>query len=399
MKTAIITALLMAGRSATAQNPEPATTLQPINLHHTDSSAQVPFQATFFYPMGTNGVTAPSYENNFSFNILYGINGGVKGTEIGGLVNVNKGNVDGVQIGGIANVNSGYSNGTVIGGIANVIGDSSKGVLIAGISNVVGDSASGIHVAGISNTINGNFEGGQVAGIANLNNGTSKGFQLAGIANISNGNSEGLQLSGIANVVHGEMKGAQLGLINFASAADGVQIGLINFAGDGENVVPVGLISFVKNGYRSFEFSATESVYGNAALKMGVEKFYTIFRFGLASYKAESILSYGMGFGSLVKLNEKNRLGIDISCNNIRAGFGWNWEVDLLSKIDFTWNHFFGRHFSLFAGPSFNVYVSQHLIEGKYGSISVPYTLYSNDWSNGNVSMWIGANAGIAVRF
>lgn len=403
MKKNLITLLIVATTlNAVAQKDTVVVIHEFPNLKlksNSDSSKQMPAQFTFFYPLGTNGIQAPKVENNFSLNALYGINGGVDGVEIGGLVNINQGDVNGVQVGGIANITNGSTNGSVISGIANVVTDSAKGILIAGISNVVGDSSAGFHIAGISNTVNGTFEGGQISGIANLNNGAVNGFQIAGISNVINGNFNGFQLSGIANIVHGEMNGAQVGFINYSKRINGVQLGFLNVTGESENVIPIGFLSIVKNGYHAFEFSSNESIYGNVALKLGTEKFYNSFRFGIGSHKGHSFLSHGYGIGTLISFNEKNHLGLDLSANTIVTNFWNNWGVDLLNRFEFTYQRFFGKHLTVFGGPALNVYVTQNMIDGEYGSINVPYTLYTENWSNGNVSMWIGFQAGAALRF
>lgn len=403
MKTIITTILISAFGSyvpaqkdtTLSQNGFPKISLKT----EKDTTGQMPAQFSFFYPVGSNGIQAPQIENNFSLNALYGVNGGVEGAEIGGLVNVNRGNVNGIQVGGIANITSGYSNGTVIGGIANIVTDSTKGILIAGISNVIGDSSAGFQVAGISNTVNGRFDGGQIAGIGNMNNGRVDGFQVAGISNVTNGNVNGMQLSGITNIVHGETTGAQIGFINFSNHLNGIQLGFLNIAGESENAIPIGFLSFVKNGYRALEFSASETIYGNVALKLGVEKFYNSFRFGIGSGKADSFLSYGYGIGTLVSFNEKNKLALDLSDNHIISDLSNNWELDLLNRFELTYQRFIGKHLTVFGGPAFNVYVTQVQVDGEYGSVHVPYTLYSEDWNDGNVSMWVGFHAGLALRF
>ncbi len=364
-----------------------------------DSCEIMPVQFTFFYPIGSNGIQAPQIENNFSLNALYGLNGGVNGAEIGGLVNINQGNVNGFQAGGIANLTKGAANGIVLAGIANVVTDSSKGILVAGISNVVGDSAAGFQIAGISNTVNGTFDGGQVAGIVNVNNGAVNGFQIGGISNVTNGDFNGFQLSGIANLSHGKTRGAQVGFINYARCMNGLQLGFLNIAGESDNAIPIGFLSIVKNGYHALEISAGESIYGNIALKLGTEKFYNSFRFGLGAYKGDSFLSYGYGIGTLISFNEKNKLALDISATTIVDNFWNNWDLDLLHRIELSYQRNFGDYFTVFGGPALNVYVTQAFNNGEYGSVNVPYTLYTEDWSSGNVSMWIGFHAGAAFRF
>lgn len=363
-----------------------------------DSSEKSPVQVSFIYPLGTNGIQSPQVSNNFSFNVLYGVNGGVNGCEIGGLVNVNTAEVNGIQVGGIANITAGASTGTVIGGIANIVKDSTQGIFIAGISNVIGDSSSGFELAGISNTVNGNFNGGQVAGIANYTHGGVNGFQLSGIANFINGDLNGAQLSGIINTVNGNVNGTQIGLINYADTVKGTQIGLINFAKSGETALAIGLISLVHNGYHALEFSTNESVYGQLALKLGVPQFYSSFRFGITQNNDEGILTYGYGIGSLISLNEKNKIGFDLSSNQTVTNFS-NYDLDLLNRFEITYRRFVGKHFEFFAGPSLNVYVTQNWNENNYGSLHIPYTLYDENWSSGRVAVWVGLQAGFALRF
>lgn len=363
-----------------------------------DSSNTSPVQVSFIYPMGTNGIHSPQVANNFSFNTLYGVNGGVNGCEIGGLVNVNTADVNGIQVGGIANITAGASKGTVIGGIANIVKDSTQGVFIAGISNVVGESSSGFEIGGISNSVNGNFDGGQVAGIANYTHGCVDGFQLSGIANFSHGDLNGAQISGIVNTVNGNVTGTQIGLINYADTVKGTQIGLINVAKSGENSLAIGLISLVHNGYHALEFSTNESIYGQLALKLGVPQFYSSFRFGITQNNDEGILTYGYGIGSMISLNEKNKIGFDLSTNQTITNL-FTYDLDLLNRFEITYRRFIAKHFELFAGPALNIYVSQTEVENNYGVLRIPYTLYDENWSDGRVAIWVGLQAGCALRF
>lgn len=363
-----------------------------------DSSDTSPVQVSFIYPLSTNGVQAPQISNNFSFNVLYGVNGGVNGCEIGGLVNVNTSDVNGIQVGGLGNITAGASTGTVIGGIANIVKDSTHGIFVAGISNVAGDTSAGFEIAGISNSVNGSFVGGQVAGISNFTNGSVNGFQFSGIANLSNGNLNGAQISGIVNAVHGNLNGTQIGLINYADTVKGTQIGLINLAKSGEDAVTIGLLSLVHNGYHSLEFSTNESIYGQMALKLGVPQFYSSFRFGITKNNDQGILTYGYGIGSMISLNEKNKIAFDLNSNQLITNF-FDYDLDLLNRFEITYRRFIGKHFELFAGPALNVYVTQLWQENNYGSLHIPYSLYDENWSSGRVAIWAGMQAGFAIRF
>ena len=365
-----------------------------------DTLKQRPGQVSFFYPLGTNGLNSAEYSNNVSLNILWGINGGLNGLEFGGLVNTNLGNVTGAQFAGIANINAGTTNGIIFGGITNIIKDSSNTVCFAGISNVLGKSTTGIQFAGISNTVNGSVTGAQFAGISNTTNGDVNGMQAAGISNINNGDFLGLQIAGISNVTTGKLNGAQIGLINTARTINGCQFGLINVAENFEKGVPIGLISFVKDGYHAIELSANEAIYANLSLKLGVEKFYTSFKGGYTSGASDQYFTYGMGVGSMFPVTEKTRVGLELSSNHIVEST-FSPRLNLLNRADFTFRYRLGEYLEFSAGPSFNVYVSEHLVDSPNSVLDVPYAVYEEDWWNGegSTSMWIGGNVGVSVLF
>lgn len=370
------------------------------NAQEADSVQTRPGQVSFFYPLGTNGVDAPKYSNNVSFNLLYGINGGLNGVEFGGLVNTNLGSVTGAQFAGIANINMKETNGIICGGIANVIKDSSNSVCFAGISNVIGKSAVGLHFAGISNTVNGKFLGAQFGGIANTVNGSITGAQFAGISNMNNGDFIGLQMAGISNVTNGNFTGAQIGLINTARTVTGFQFGLINVAEKFEKGAPLGLISFVKEGYHAIEVAGGESIYGNINFKLGVDRLYTIYKVGFASSNSDNYLTYGLGLGSMMSLTEKAKISLDISANHIVQPNTLP-RIDLLARADVAFRYHLNDHIGFFGGPSFNVYISEHEIDSENTALNVPYTLFEENWWNneGSTSIWIGANAGVSFRF
>ena len=135
-------------------------------------------QFTFAYPLGTNGVGAIEESNRFSLNVLYGVNGGLNGLELGGLANYNNGDVNGMQLAGMANINRGYTNGLMWSGGFNLTLGDARGVQLSDINIAAGDF---------------------------------KGFQ-AGVINYA-----------------GRLRGVQLGVINIVGEDNGaVPIGLIN---------------------------------------------------------------------------------------------------------------------------------------------------------------------------
>lgn len=365
-----------------------------------DTSKHRPFQASIMYPMGTNGVESPEYSNNFSFNLFYGLNGGVQGFELGAIVNSNTGNVLGAQIAGISNINAKNSHGFMAAGIANICRDSSGVLAVAGITNLIGGTAYGAQVAGIANTTNGNLYGGQASGISNIANGNVIGLQACGISNVANGNFIGLQVAGISNIAKGDFTGGQIGLFNRAGVVTGTQIGLINIASDYKYGVPIGLFSYVKNGYHAIELAGGEAVYANLNVKLGVRKLYTIYKAGWFQNGSEQYGSVGLGFGSLFDFGKRIGISTDLSGSNLFHQT-YSPEFNVLIRHDIALRLALGKHFDVFIGPSANVYIAEHNIDTGEPALNIPYKMYSENWWNGegSTSFWLGGNAGISFIF
>ncbi len=306
-------------------------------------------QITFAYPIASNGFNSLKYSNNFSFNILYGLNGGVRGIEIGSLLNYNKGKVKGFQLSGISNINTGNSNGFSLSGISNIFMDSTSG------------------------------------------------FFLSGVLNYSKQNGKGFQLATI-NISAKEFKGFQLGVFNYAKRIKGVQFGVINYLNDEKEALPIGLFSIVKNGHFEFELTGGEAIYSNFNYKMGVEKFYTLYKVGYSTYKNNPVYIAGIGFGGNLALSEKQKISIDVSTNSIVYNNDWDGDLNLLNKLDVNYKYNFSKKLTLLVGPSFNAYTTNKKVDGEYGTLTVPYTLHTKEWSDNKLFVWVGLNAGLSLK-
>lgn len=266
-----------------------------------DSAKTRKVQITFAYPLGTNGKNSMEYSNNFSFNIIYGFNGGFNGVEIGSVLNYNKGD--------------------------------------------------------------------------------SRGFQV-----------------GTLNVNQGNFKGFQMGVLNLTKKLNGVQLGVINIIGDPDQAIPIGLVNIVKGGLYELEVTGGDLLYGNVNFKMGVEKFYTIYKIGYTMSKNNSIYSTGLGFGRNFQLSEKQKLSVDLSSSHLSLNNSWKGSLNMLNKIDFNYQHKLSEKLSFLIGPSFNIYLTEEKLEGEYGTVKIPYSIYTEEWSNGKLWMWIGANVGVSLK-
>jgi hypothetical protein len=317
-----------------------------ININAQEKEAA---QVTFIYPIGTAGTRSVDYTNNFSFNIIGGLNGGVNGFELGSVANINKGNVSGCQISGVCNVASGDSKGFILSGVANISKNQSKGVEISGVANV-----SGMH--------------------------------------------NGLQLSTI-NFVKDDLTGAQIGVVNYAKKGKGFQFGVVNVCGSDDGILPIGIISVVKNGYYAFEVSSNEVFLTSFSYKMGTEKFHTIFRTGIGEHNKKSVFSTGFGFGSILPIKDNHKLNLELICDDIH--YDWKWEDDsqnMLNQFNVNYHYQVTKHLAIKAGPSFKTFVSNQKDNGEFiDVIKMPYTLFEHTGEKYKVAGWIGVNVGIVL--
>lgn len=331
-------------------------------------------QFTFITPIGSNGSYSSITSNSISFNMLYGVSGGVTGFELGGLHNTTKGDVNGFQMAGLGNLTTGINKGVQFGGLYNIDLKLTTGVQFAGITNVIKGPSKGAHFAGITNYVSNESWAFQASGIANVTPGGNHGVQLAGITNVNGLDGEGSQLAGLINVNYGksskfqaaglinvstnDVKGAQIaGLINYTKKLNGLQLGLINVSDTVVKGIPLGLISVVKHGYYAFEIEANDAFWVNATYKMGVPKLYNIFTVGFRKQEGKEMWGVGLGFGSLLPISEKWGLNFDLTATHINENEWWTEDLNLLNRLKINAWYDLGK-LKLYGGPSLNVHVS-----------------------------------------
>lgn len=349
--------------------------LQSLNLKR--FFTERPYQVSLVPHLSTNGRLNSQVVNNFSFNIFGGYSGGVNGFELGGLFNIDKKDAEYVQIAGLFNMVGGHMTGLQIGGISNTVLDSVRGVQIGGISNFTKDKFSGAQIGGIYNHVGATMDGAQIAGIANFTNHKTRGAQVAGIANISSREVSGAQIAGIFNYTH-HLKGVQIGLINVSDTSEGYSIGLINI---------------VLKGYHKLALFANEMMNANIAFKTGNTKLYSIFLGGYNIVPDQKVWSYGYGLGSELTLVKKLALNIELSSQYLHLG-SWD-HLNLQNKVNALLNLRLSKHFSIYAGPAYSVFVSnQHETISGYKDPIPPAGYKAHDFG-GMVTGWIGWTAGI----
>ena len=91
--------------------------------------------------------------------------------------------------------------------------------------------------------------------LANLALEDVRKVQIAGLVNYGL-NNDGLQVALFLNVARKHSSGVQIaGFINYATYLHGLQLGLINVCNIVERGVPIGIFSYVQDGYHMIEIS------------------------------------------------------------------------------------------------------------------------------------------------
>ena len=350
-------------------------------------------QVTLIPPISTNEELAEKTTNTFSFNILWGRNGGLDGIEVGGFVNTITNNMQGFQLAGVGNQVEGDMQGGQLSTIFNYNQGFTKGVQ-ASLFNIA-NTANVVQLAGIANIIQGDFDGLQAALVGNYTKKQANGVQASGLFNYSEKKAN-MQFSlGLNKAM--EIKNLQIGLVNIAKKVNGRQIGLVNISETAEKI-PFGLFNYVKNGYNKIEVGGNEVIYGTIGYKSGTRKFYNIFQLG--SPFAKKVWSLGYGFGTAFKLKEQQYFHIEYVASHVNENEFWTKELNLLNQFKFNFDWQLQGNSSFFIGPSWNLLASKRKdVEtlAVIGSDLPPYTILDKSIKATNWKMWFGISGG--VRF
>jgi hypothetical protein len=416
----------VAERAISGQLISQETYLNTLNLDLIEETRAAQISLVPSLGIGSNLSTNGLIINHFSLNVFSGYANGVRGAEIGGFVNLIRKDVIGAQVGGLANIvgknvvgtqiaglynlNGGHFTGVQVAGLVSTCLKNLTGVQVCGVGGVVWGKMWGVQVSGITSVVKESFIGCQVAGVGATSFQKSKGFQLSGIyssvydtldggqvsgiVNFAHGGQHKIQLAGITNLGH-ENKGLQLaGIYNYAKINKGLQIGLINSSITSTGI-SVGLVNFVKNGYRALEVSATEGVQLNVTVKSGTRKFYNLYKIGYHLNETPA-LGVGLGFGSSFDFSDK----ASISCD---AWYSFFFDADLKpfrfeQGVSFspTFNYQLTKWMSIFGGPTLNLSVMRWTEDNS----SLSSLVYNENnavriGSSGPNIMWLGGQVGL----
>ena len=363
-----------------------------------DDAHESMVQVSFITPLSTNGIHSWSTINHLSFNMLAGFSGGLEGLEMSGFANVLRWDMHGVQLAGFCNNTFGTAKGIEAAGFYNYNHRKVYGTQVAGFTNLCLEEVEGIQAAGFSNHSWGTTLG-QFIGFLNTSLGTRTGLQAAGFANVSTGENKGGQFAGFANVSLGTVTGVQAsGFVNYAKKVNGLQVGVVNVADTIEKGVAIGFMSFVKNGYKVIQLGGNETLYGEISFKTGVRSFYNIVSVGAAVQDDEIKWGWGYGIGTLIPVFNKLDLSLEVVSYHINEDRWWSNHVNMLNRANLTANYQFTSMLSAYAGPSWNVWVTDTRNDNSGMNPSFrDWKVFERTNRNTVVSMYPGFAAGIRV--
>ena len=321
-----------------------------------DSTRVSPFHISFITPLGTNGLQSWNTTNMISLNLFAGYSGGLKGVEFGGFANALKGDMYGVQMAGFCNNTFGTANGMEMAGFWNFNRKKAAGCQLSGFTNVALDTVDGI----------------QGSGFANITRGDMKGVQAAGFANVTTGMLKGVQASGF---------------FNYARKLRGVQLGVVNVADTVEKGIPIGFLSFVRNGYKVIQIGGNETLYGEISFKTGVRQFYNILSVGAATKSGSMKWGFGYGIGTLIPVGRRMDLSLEAISYQINEDSWYFDHMNMLNRLNLSLSYNITRIIGAYAGCSWNVKVTE-VESGEE---------WHNHHSNAVVSMYPGFTAGIRI--
>lgn len=348
--------------------------------------------------MSTNGDSAQFYTNNLSFNLFGGVNGGVKGFELGVFANILNEDLEGAQISGITNIVHGQSSALQVAGIYNYCGQEFQGFQIGGIANVADSMLTGLQAGGIFNHAE-NVYGAQITGVSGKAD-SLVGIQATGLGGMAD-HLVGLQVSGIVNMSK-SITGMQIaGLVNKTGTLTGVQIGLINISDSVAGGIPIGLLSFSKNGYKAVDISYNEIFPATLSLKTGVDGFYNILSASSNFDEQSHLWAVGYGVGSRFHITKKTLFEFEAIVSQLSEN-KFEEEVNLLGRFNVNFAVQLGQCAEIYAGPSFNVYASQvyNADTKQYGHAIAPANVFYEeviyDFNKPTYfQAWVGLQAGI----
>lgn len=150
--------------------------------------------------------------------------------------------------------------------------------------------------------------------------------------------------------------------------------------------------------YLALESTIGEVMYSSTNFKMGRGRIHVIFKIGSSYFKGKSVFIYGLGLGTKINLNEKQSVNFDLSSSQLAYRYDWDSGLNMLHKLDINYKIRLTERLSLLVGPSFNLYLTRVKVENQFGTVNIPYTIFTNEQENQKLFSWIGFKIGTSLR-
>lgn len=322
---------------------------------------------------------------------------GMAGTQVSGMANVTLGDLDGVQVSGGLNVALGAVNKAQVAGAMNYAGSVNGGQVSGGCNVALGEVGGG-QVGAAANYAR-SVTGGQVSFGANVATDSVTGGQVGFGANYARDVSGGQFTFGI-NVVPGTASGGQVGVVNFARRSFGAQVGIINLS-DTVTGVAIGLLTISRTGYHRFDIATGDVLPLGLHLRTGIRGFHNIVGF---SPPLDNDRRWGFlyGFGSTPRLGKRGQLDITLTAEQVMEQGEWVDALNFVGRSTLAYGLVLADRFSLAAGPSLNLLVTDHrdMDSGAYMSKLLPENNLMDQVSGTTrLGLWMGWNLSLGVRF
>ena len=268
--------------------------------------------------------------------------------------------------------------------------------------------ATGLQGAGFANINNKASNGLQLAGFANLNIETQNVAQLSGFANVSLKGESGPQISGFGNIAQNVSGIQAAGFFNIARNVKGVQLaGFINIC-DSIDGVPISFISYVrKNGYRSYEVSASEWAPVQLTFRMGTKALYNIYTLS-KQLRPWDRYAFGFGFGHAIPLADRSAIHLELTNHSSfkfwTANTYHNYSPSELLQFKPVFKRDLGNGICLNFGPTLNFIYGY-----RWGNHDQPATAVIQPfWKSSTINddtdyqslsrLWVGFTAGVSLN-
>jgi hypothetical protein len=314
---------------------------------------------------GTSTVTDGTDLRSLSFGLIGTFAGGTDGVAVAGVLGIDRHLVRGLQLSGAI----GYVGGWV------------RGLQLAGGLSLTGAELRGLQLAGGGNLVLGALHGVQAAGGFNYCERLS-GLQLGGGLNVAMRVDDGVQL-GTVNLSAGDVHGAQVGLVNVAENADAA----------------VGLVNLLWRGRWDVELGSGDTGLFSLAIRNGARVTHSQLSFGYHPLGRHVVYAMGGGLGGHAQLYRFLSADLDLLGRALYHGTDRDPEPgdwSFLGTLRFLLVVEPLARVSLYAGPSYNLLVTQVLRGGRFSWFGLRHSRFYDEEGEllGHTYAWPGVELG-----